>query len=228
MQPWGVAEARALGVEQVLLDAGAHVAPAWNHYDSDVPTEISEANPIPVGIMVPGVDGSLNLRHPEACNAEHGRIKAGAEVHRGVSDIALTAGAAPTIRDRLQTASPIEIRAPRRGSRRTQQHGAPSGRHRAVPAGGDVHDRRPARRRTRSRARTSATSSPARTTSSWPRSIRATAGCACTSAPASTRSAASADPAASTSSAARRASAACRSARRSPARHRRTARDLSR
>ena len=27
MMPWGVKEARDLGVEQVLLDAGAHVAP---------------------------------------------------------------------------------------------------------------------------------------------------------------------------------------------------------
>ena len=112
MQPWGVAEARELGVEQVLLDAGAHVAPAWNHYDTDVPTEISEANPIPVSIMVPGVDGSLNLRHPEACNALNtAAIKAGAEVHRGVSDIALTTGAAPTIRATDSDGLPIELRA---------------------------------------------------------------------------------------------------------------------
>ena len=32
MLPWGVAEARALGVEQVMLDAGAHVAPLWMNY----------------------------------------------------------------------------------------------------------------------------------------------------------------------------------------------------
>ena len=29
MQPWGVAEARAVGAESVLMDAGAHVAPLW-------------------------------------------------------------------------------------------------------------------------------------------------------------------------------------------------------
>ena len=39
MMPWGVSEARDLGVEQILLDAGAHVAPLWMQYseDSDEP-----------------------------------------------------------------------------------------------------------------------------------------------------------------------------------------------
>ena len=32
LMPWGVKEARNLGVEQVLLDAGAHVTPAWKQY----------------------------------------------------------------------------------------------------------------------------------------------------------------------------------------------------
>jgi hypothetical protein len=32
MMPWGVTEARNLGVEQILLDAGAHVPPAWLQY----------------------------------------------------------------------------------------------------------------------------------------------------------------------------------------------------
>jgi 2-polyprenyl-6-methoxyphenol hydroxylase-like FAD-dependent oxidoreductase len=97
MHPWGVREARELGVEQTLLDAGAHVAPAWNHYDADVATEISEANPIPVSIMVPGVDGSMNLRHPDACNALNAAaVAAGAEVHRGISDVELTTGSGST------------------------------------------------------------------------------------------------------------------------------------
>jgi len=98
MQPWGVAEARELGVEQVLLDAGAKTAAEWNHYDADVPTEITEANPIPMGMMVPGVAGSLNLRHPEACNAlNRSAIAAGAEVHRGISGVTVTAGAHPSV-----------------------------------------------------------------------------------------------------------------------------------
>jgi 2-polyprenyl-6-methoxyphenol hydroxylase-like FAD-dependent oxidoreductase len=69
MMPWGVNEARDLGVESILLDAGAHVTREWLHYDADVPLEVTEANPIPAGMMIPGVEGSLNLRHPEACGA---------------------------------------------------------------------------------------------------------------------------------------------------------------
>jgi hypothetical protein len=65
-----------------------------------------------VGIMVPGVVGSLNLRHPEACNALNtAAIKAGAEVHRGVSDITLTTGAAPTLRATGRDGLPIELTA---------------------------------------------------------------------------------------------------------------------
>ena len=32
MLPWGVKEARSLGAEQILLDAGAHITPAWMQY----------------------------------------------------------------------------------------------------------------------------------------------------------------------------------------------------
>jgi flavin-dependent dehydrogenase len=44
MLPWGVAEARSLGVEQILLDAGGHVVPRWFNYHlpdlrGEVPSE---------------------------------------------------------------------------------------------------------------------------------------------------------------------------------------------
>src|SRR4051812_40377172 len=67
MMPWGVKEARELGVERTLLDAGAVVTPQWFHFDDGVPTEVTKANPIPAGMMLPDVGGSMNLRHPEAC-----------------------------------------------------------------------------------------------------------------------------------------------------------------
>src|SRR5918995_3186166 len=42
MQPWGVKEARELGVEEALLAAGAHIAPSWKQYheSGSEPTEI--------------------------------------------------------------------------------------------------------------------------------------------------------------------------------------------
>lgn len=89
MHAWGVREARDVGVEQVLLDAGAHVAGLWRQYMEGAP----EPGEIPVSIMVPEVAGSLNLRHPDACHAlSTAAGAAGATVLRGVSDIKLASG----------------------------------------------------------------------------------------------------------------------------------------
>jgi 2-polyprenyl-6-methoxyphenol hydroxylase-like FAD-dependent oxidoreductase len=89
MAPWGVGEARGLGVEEVLLAAGAHVAPKWKQYSED----LEEAFEIPMEIMVPGVPGTLNLRHPVACQALiDAATAAGATIVRGVRDVKLRAG----------------------------------------------------------------------------------------------------------------------------------------
>jgi 2-polyprenyl-6-methoxyphenol hydroxylase-like FAD-dependent oxidoreductase len=94
MQPWGVKEARELGVEQVLLDAGAHVAPVWKQYMEG----IGDAGDIPMGMLLPGVPGTLNLRHPTACQALlDAAAAAGATVERGVRDVKITAGADPAV-----------------------------------------------------------------------------------------------------------------------------------
>ncbi len=92
MQPWGVKEARDLGVEVALLDAGAHVAGVWRGYSSwsDEPSEV------PVSIAVPDVGGTLNLRHPIACQTLlESAESAGARVVRGVKDVRLTGGSNP-------------------------------------------------------------------------------------------------------------------------------------
>jgi 2-polyprenyl-6-methoxyphenol hydroxylase-like FAD-dependent oxidoreductase len=89
MMPWGVKEARRLGVEQVLLDAGAHVAPLWKQYAAG----LGEGPSIPVSQMVAGIPGCLNLRHPDACGAlVAAAADAGATVVRGVHDVKLGAG----------------------------------------------------------------------------------------------------------------------------------------
>lgn len=99
MVPWGVREARELGVEQALLDAGAHVTPVWHQYDPAVPADVAASNPIPAGVMVPDIPGSLNLRHPDACQALIDLAAArGAEVRRGVSEVEVVPGAAPAVR----------------------------------------------------------------------------------------------------------------------------------
>jgi menaquinone-9 beta-reductase len=89
MMPWGVREARDLGVEQILLDAGAHVTPLWLQYAEGG----GEPAMAPMAGMVDGIPGTLNLRHPDACQALIDAAgAAGATVVRGVHDVRLGAG----------------------------------------------------------------------------------------------------------------------------------------
>ncbi|HEX5268728.1 MAG TPA: NAD(P)/FAD-dependent oxidoreductase [Acidimicrobiales bacterium] len=125
MHAWGVAEARDLGVEQVLLDAGAHVTTVWRQYTEGAP----EPAELPVSIMVPGVAGTLNLRHPAACQALIDAAgRAGAQVDRGVSDIEVTRNGAMTVsyqRDgkRHTLRAPLVVGADGRGSTVRRQAG---------------------------------------------------------------------------------------------------------
>ena len=95
MQCWGVVEARELGVEQVLLDAGAHISATWNQYMQGS----QDPAPIPMNMLVPGVSGTLNLRHPDACQALiDAAAGAGATVVRGASHIEVGDGGRATVR----------------------------------------------------------------------------------------------------------------------------------
>jgi 2-polyprenyl-6-methoxyphenol hydroxylase-like FAD-dependent oxidoreductase len=99
MVPWGVAEARELGAEQTLLDAGAIVIPSWVAYHEGTDPADAEAAPLPIATMVPEIPGCLNLRHPEACAALAAAASAaGADVRRGVRDVEVTLGDAPSVR----------------------------------------------------------------------------------------------------------------------------------
>lgn len=94
MQVWGVREARALGVEDVMLAAGAHITPVWKQHMEGV----GEAGEIPMGLMAEGIGGTLNLRHPVACQALVDSATAnGATVVRGVRDVKLAGGTSPSV-----------------------------------------------------------------------------------------------------------------------------------
>ena len=89
MMPWGVREARDLGVERVLLDAGAHVAPVWLQYFEGA----DEPAMVPMSMAIEGIPGALNIRHPDACQALiDAAAAAGATVVRGVRGVKLSAG----------------------------------------------------------------------------------------------------------------------------------------
>ena len=94
MMPWGVKEARALGVDKVLLDAGARVSPVWKEYSEDArqPAEIMMSE------VIEGVPGALNMRHPDACRAIiTAAADTGAAVVRGVRGVKIIAGHSVTV-----------------------------------------------------------------------------------------------------------------------------------
>ncbi len=94
MMPWGVREAQRLGVATVLEQAGAHSVPLWKRYSEGDPV----ARDVPVGLLIPGVAGSLNLHHPVACQALlDAACAAGAEVVRGVSEVRVRPGCPPCV-----------------------------------------------------------------------------------------------------------------------------------
>ena len=77
-----------------MLDAGAHVTPVWKQYLEGA----GAVGDIPMAMMVPDIPGSLNLRHPDACQALlDAATDAGATVVRGVRDVTLAGGSSPTV-----------------------------------------------------------------------------------------------------------------------------------
>ena len=93
--PWGVRLARHLGVERILLGAGATVVPHLDLYDERTPEPLR----IEVDKSVSGVAGSLNIAHPRACSAlaEAART-AGADIRWGVHDVRIETGERPQVR----------------------------------------------------------------------------------------------------------------------------------
>ncbi len=102
MMPWGVAEARRTGVEEVLLGnpEGSVVLTHWLGYEiGGEPARVEEdALALPFSRALRGVDGILCVRHPVACEAfAASASSAGATVVRGVTDVEATFGAAPGV-----------------------------------------------------------------------------------------------------------------------------------
>jgi 2-polyprenyl-6-methoxyphenol hydroxylase-like FAD-dependent oxidoreductase len=109
---WGVREARCLGAEQVLLAAGAHLTAEWVRYSPEVPAATARAQPIPVGRLIPGIAGSLNIRHPDACTALAAAAEAaGARVIRSARVTGVTPGQTPLVRFATSRGRPTQLTA---------------------------------------------------------------------------------------------------------------------
>lgn len=94
--PWGAGEAIALDLAGLLLDAGGGWSTSLALYDEMSPDPMLE-DPT---TAVPGqpVPGMLNVGHPDACEAlVSGAAAAGATVVRGVREVEVSLGAAPSV-----------------------------------------------------------------------------------------------------------------------------------
>src|SRR5438270_848582 len=96
--PWGVAEAKALGILEILEAAGGNYTVRSIPYGEDLSPGVARRFAVAMDQMVPGVQGALNLGHPRICNVlNQAAVAAGATLVRGVNRIQVSAGLPPQI-----------------------------------------------------------------------------------------------------------------------------------
>ena len=98
MAPWGVAEAKRMGLYDTLLEAGGHHLARNIRYSDALEPAAAEAAVIPISTLMPGIPGPLCLGHPKHCETLHDTaVAAGATVLRDVNVTSVTLGAAPSV-----------------------------------------------------------------------------------------------------------------------------------
>lgn len=96
---WGVAEARRLGLHETLMRAGGIHHNRLVPYDETVEPAEAEATAVALDTILAGVDGTLGVGHPRACEAlSQAAAAAGARVLRGVENTEVELGRAPLVR----------------------------------------------------------------------------------------------------------------------------------
>ena len=107
-QPWGVAEARRLGLYETLIGAGGTHHTRAVPYDETIAPADAEAAAVALDKILPDVPGSLGVGHPAACQAlSIAAATAGARVQQGVAAVEVEFGSAPTVRYRLNAAEHV-------------------------------------------------------------------------------------------------------------------------
>ncbi|HEX9260049.1 MAG TPA: NAD(P)/FAD-dependent oxidoreductase, partial [Acidimicrobiales bacterium] len=97
LAPWGVAEAQRLGLIDVIASARGHFLRWHVGYDETVDPATAEAMPVPLGLL-PGVDGPMTQRHPDACQVLFdAATAAGAVGLRGVEHVQVDVEGRPTV-----------------------------------------------------------------------------------------------------------------------------------
>jgi 2-polyprenyl-6-methoxyphenol hydroxylase-like FAD-dependent oxidoreductase len=98
MVPWGMAEARRLGLDDVFLRAGGIWVTRRIPYDETIPPHVAETMVQDVPRLFPDIPGFLDVRHPAACRAlADAAISAGACFLTGTGAVKVTAGQRPSV-----------------------------------------------------------------------------------------------------------------------------------
>ena len=106
MQPWGVSRCTASAWSRCWsAPAVATASRPCCTTRSERPAE-AEAAPLPLGMLLPDVAGTFSVGHPQACEAllRHAE-SCGARIVRGVGDVDVAPGAAPSVELRAATAT---------------------------------------------------------------------------------------------------------------------------
>ena len=98
MAPWGVLEARDVGLEDVIRGTRAVDARYSVTYDELVAPSTAEAAKGDASRILPGVLGPLCASHPQACQAlADEAVRLGAKLVRGVTEVRIQAGTRPSV-----------------------------------------------------------------------------------------------------------------------------------
>src|SRR4051794_9560068 len=95
--PWGVAEAGRLGLLDVIATARGHVVRRHAFFDPEIDPEQALGEALNLALL-PGIDGPMTQRHPDACQALYdAAMAAGADARRDVDVTAIEAGSRPAV-----------------------------------------------------------------------------------------------------------------------------------
>jgi 2-polyprenyl-6-methoxyphenol hydroxylase-like FAD-dependent oxidoreductase len=98
MQPWGVLEARALGLEEVIRSTQAVDARYSVDYDELVAPAAAEAAKSDRSTILPGVRGPLCASHPQTCQAlAENAVRSGADLVWGAAEVRVQPGTRPSV-----------------------------------------------------------------------------------------------------------------------------------
>ncbi len=98
MAPWGVAEAKRLGLYEIYQTHGAHHLKRHVTYDEDIPPDVADTMVLEFSALVPGSEGPMTIGHPRLCGIlDDAAVSAGAKFLRGVRKVKVTPGTPPTV-----------------------------------------------------------------------------------------------------------------------------------